>query len=167
MHLASDFKEMLAALSSEGAEYLVVGAYAVMSHTEPRYTKDLDLWVRPTRANARRVMKALKRFGAALHTLRESDLTRPGVIFQMGVAPVRIDLITEVDGVDFEEAWARRTQLQFGKVSVGVLSVRDLLINKRRVARPQDLLDVAKLEALPSAAEKKQPAPRKPRPRRR
>ncbi len=103
-----DFKELFAALCDAGAEFLVVGAHAVMFHTVPRYTKDLDIWVRPTRANAERVLRALVAFGAPLAGLTEQDLTTPGTIFQMGVAPNRVDILTGLDGVSFDDAYARR-----------------------------------------------------------
>ena len=143
-----DFEELLSALSSERVELLIVGAYAVMAVTEPRYTKDLDVWVRPSRANARRVYRALKRFGAPLDNLRVHDLEREGIIFQIGVEPVRIDILTQVDGIDFEGALQRARRGKYGNVEVAFLSVADLIENKKRVGRPQDLLDVAKLEAL-------------------
>ena len=99
-----DFEDLLRGLSASRAEYLVIGGYAVAFHTEPRYTKNLDVWVRPTAANARRVMTALRKFGAPLANLRLKDLTTPGIIFQIGVEPNRIDVLTEVDGVDFQAA---------------------------------------------------------------
>jgi hypothetical protein len=143
-----DFEELLSALSSERVELLIVGAYAVMAVTEPRYTKDLDVWVRPSPANARRVYRALKRFGAPLANLRVRDLEREGIIFQIGVEPVRIDILTQVDGIDFEGAFQRARRGKYGNVEVAFLSVADLIENKKRVGRPQDLLDVAKLEAI-------------------
>ncbi|MFZ5439720.1 MAG: hypothetical protein ACOZQL_06910 [Myxococcota bacterium] len=143
-----DFVDLLRVLSDERAEFLVVGGYAVAFHTEPRYTKDLDVWVRPSRTNARRVLKALKRFGAPLANLRERDLTTPGIIFQIGVEPNRIDLLTEMDGVEFDEAWARRVSGPFGDLKVPWLSAKDLAANKRKVGRPQDLLDLEKLKPL-------------------
>ena len=103
-----DFAEMLSALSEAGAEYLVVGGYAVIAHGYPRATGDIDIWVRPTPENAKRVMLALKRFGAPLADLTEQDLVTPGLIFQIGVVPNRIDILTEIDGVTFDEAWASR-----------------------------------------------------------
>lgn len=151
-----DFEELLSALSAERAEFLVVGAYAVTHHTEPRYTKNLDVWVRPTPANARRVFQALKRFGAPVKNLRVRDLHTPGIIFQIGVEPNRIDVLTEVDGVDFDEAWTRRAHGHLGRCDVAFLSVTDLIANKRRVGRPQDLLDVAKLRALQRPPKSKQ-----------
>jgi hypothetical protein len=155
-----DFEELLSALSDERAEFLIVGAYAVMLVTEPRFTKDLDVWVRPTRTNARKVYRALEKFGAPLSNLRVSDLTKAGIIFQIGVEPVRIDILTQVDGVDFEAAYARATRGKYGDADVAFLSVADLIKNKKTVGRPQDLLDVAKLEAL---APKKRAKARTPR----
>ncbi len=151
-----DFEELLSALSNERVEFLIVGAYAVMAVTEPRYTKDLDVWIRPSRTNARRVYRALEAFGAPLSNLSLRDLEREGIIFQIGVEPVRIDLLTQVDGLDFSKAFERATKGKYGKVEVAFLSIADLIKNKKRVGRPQDLLDVAKLEAV---------LPKKPRAR--
>jgi len=158
-----DFEDLLTALSEGRAEYLVVGGYAVSFHTEPRYTKDLDVWVRPTRANARRVMKALREFGAPLRNLKLADLSTPGIIYQIGVEPNRIDIITQVDGVDFEPAWQRRVMGGFGAVKVPWLAPIDLAANKKSVGRPQDLLDLEKLKPLLGGARK----PRKKRSARR
>ena len=92
----------------EGAEFLIVGAHAVMFHTVPRYTKDLDIWVRPAPENAERVYRALVRFGAPMANLTVHDLGVPGTLFQIGIAPNRVDVLTSIDGVGFEEAWNRR-----------------------------------------------------------
>lgn len=143
-----DFEDLLRALSAARAEYLVVGGYAVGFHTEPRYTKDLDVWVRPTPANARRVWAALKAFGAPLANLRLKDLSTRGIIFQIGVEPNRVDVLTDMDGVDFATAWQRRATGPFGDVEVNWLAPVDLIANKRAVGRPQDLLDVKKLQPL-------------------
>lgn len=143
-----DFEDLLRALSVARAEYLVIGGYAVGFHTEPRYTKDLDVWVRPSRANARKVMSALEAFGAPLANLRLKDLTTPGIIFQIGIEPNRIDVLTEVDGVDFAEAWERKVVGPFGEVSANWMAPVDLAANKRAVGRPQDLLDLQKLAPL-------------------
>jgi hypothetical protein len=141
-----DFVDLLSALSDEGAEYLLVGAHAVMLYTEPRYTKDLDLWVRPTGENAERVLRALRRFQAPLFDLTAEDLATPGTVFQIGIAPNRIDILTDIDGVSFDEAWSRRRPTTYGKVQLAALSMEDLLRNKRASGRPQDLLDVSRLE---------------------
>lgn len=124
--------------------YLLVDGYAVAFHARPRYTKDLDLWLEPTLANAERAWKALAAFGA--QGLRPEDLTRPETVFQIGLAPNRIDLLTELLGVDFAAAWERRATTTYGDSSVPVLSRADLIHNKRAVGRPQDLIDVAELE---------------------
>ena len=103
--LNPDFAEMLRALSAEGVEYLLVGAYAMAAHGVPRATGDIDIWVRPSPENANRVLRALARFGAPLSDLTATDLQRDGTVFQLGVPPRRIDLLTSIDGVTFEDAW--------------------------------------------------------------
>ncbi len=137
-----DFKDLLAEFNAHRVEYLVVGAHALAAHGHVRATKDLDVWVRPTPENAKRTLAALVSFGAALHGLTEEDLSTPGVIFQMGVAPIRIDVITAIDGVEFEEAWADRMATKFAGIPAGVLSRAHLIKNKQAAGRPQDLLDV-------------------------
>ena len=148
MKLSSDFRDMLRALSSERVRYVVVGGFAVIHHTEPRYTKDIDIWIEPTAVNAARVLRALKHFGAPLKGVRAEDFTNPQIVFQLGVEPVRIDLLMAIKGVSFEEAWASRVTAQWGRQRVNVLSAEHLARNKRRVGRPQDLLDVERLKPL-------------------
>lgn len=143
-----DFRDLFCALSDAGAEYLLVGAHAVMIHTEPRYTKDLDVWVRPTGENAERVLAALAAFGAPLADLTVEDLSVEGTVFQIGMAPNRIDVVTSIDAVTFDEGWSGRVESRYDGVPIQLLGVPQLLANKRAVGRPQDLLDVAKLEAL-------------------
>ena len=137
-----DFRDLFAALSAQGVDFLVVGGHAVMLYTEPRYTKDLDVWVRPTGENAERVFRALADFGAPLENVNVEDFAAPGTIFQIGVAPNRVDILTSLEGIEFEHAWTGRTKSTYGGVPIGVLSAEDLIANKRAVARPQDLLDV-------------------------
>jgi hypothetical protein len=144
-----DFKDLFAALSARGADFLVVGAHAVAFHSAPRYTKDLDIWVRPTRENAIRVMTALRDFGAPMADLTLDDLATPGTVFQMGVEPNRIDILTRIEGVEFEAAWAGRQSSAYGDVPISVLGLTELIANKRTLGRPQDLLDVARLEKQP------------------
>jgi hypothetical protein len=141
-----DFKDLLSALCAEGAEFIIVGAHAVMFHTVPRYTKDLDVWVRPAPENAARVHRALRAFGAPMADLTVEDLASPGTIFQIGIAPNRVDVLTSIDAVTFEEAWPRRVASTYGGVPIALLSVEDLLTNKRAAGRRQDLLDVEQLE---------------------
>lgn len=142
-----DFAEMLSGLSDSGVDFLVVGAHAMAAHGYPRATGDLDVWVRPTRENAARVWKALAAFGAPLVELTEQDLITPDVVFQIGVPPCRIDLVTAIDGVSFDEAWSGRIVVELGGVSVPVLGRAELLRNKRATGRPKDLADVAWLES--------------------
>jgi hypothetical protein len=141
-----DFAEMLAALSAEGAEFLIVGAYALAAHGYPRATGDLDIWVRPTKANADRVWAALTAFGAPLHELTRDDLQSPGIVFQIGVVPCRIDLLTTISGVSFEEAWNRRILLEITGTKAPFLSLDDLVRNKRATGRTKDLADAEELE---------------------
>lgn len=146
-----DFRDLFSALSAEGAEFLVVGAHAVMLYTAPRFTKDLDVWIRPTRENAARVFRALSSFGAPMADLTTEDLATEGTIFQIGLEPNRIDLLTSIDGVRFEDAWSRRVSTTYGGVPIHVLSRTDLMTNKKTVGRPQDLLDLERLERAPDA----------------
>ncbi|MBK7644225.1 MAG: hypothetical protein IPJ19_14475 [Planctomycetes bacterium] len=142
-----DFSEMLAALCGAGAEFLVVGAHALAAHGRPRATGDLDLWVRPTKQNALLVWQALTAFGAPLAGLKLSDLSDPDVVFQMGVPPNRIDILTAIDGVEFESAWKNRIRVKLAGLEIPVLGRDDLLANKRAAGRPKDLADVAWLES--------------------
>lgn len=141
-----DFVDMLSALSEAGAEFLVVGAHALAAHGTPRATGDLDLWVRPSEENARRVWSALIRFGAPLVGLREADLTEPDLVIQFGVPPVRIDLLTSVSGLTFESAWPERMEVEIDGLTVPVLGRRALIENKRAAGRPKDLADLHALE---------------------
>ncbi len=140
-----DFADLLRALSARRARFLVVGAFAVTVHAEPRATGDIDLWVEPTPENAARVLAALRDFGAPLRNLSAEDLARRGTVFQMGVAPVRIDILTEIDGVTFESAWRSRVFARFGDVRTPVIGRAALIRNKLATGRPKDVLDVESL----------------------
>lgn len=146
--MSPDFRDLLAEFNAHRVEYLVVGAHALAAHGHVRATKDLDVFVRPSDDNAARVLRALEAFGAPLHDLTAEDLTRPGLVFQIGVPPVRIDVITDIDGVEFSEAWPERLTSRFGDQDVPVLSRAHLIQNKRASGRLQDKADVAALEAL-------------------
>lgn len=166
--LNPDFAEMLSALCAERVRFLLVGAYALGAHGLPRATGDIDIWIAPETDNAPRAMRALRRFGAPLFDLQESDLERPGTVFQMGLPPRRIDILTAIDGVEFEEAWAGRLTTRLGAFEVSVLGRKELIQNKRAAGRPKDLVDVLMLERsepqLPTRPAKgKRPAPRPPR----
>ena len=140
------FREMLSAFIAEGVEFLIVGAYALAAHGVPRATGDLDFWVRPGDDNARRVLQALAAFGAPLHDLSAEDLTQPDVVFQIGVEPARIDILTEIDGVAFDEAWAGRVVSEIDGLRVPVIGRAELIRNKRALGRTRDLADIEALE---------------------
>ncbi len=141
-----DFVEMLSALVEAQAEFLIVGAHALAAHGVPRATGDLDIWVRPESKNADRVLAALKAFGAPQFDLTREDLLQPGTVFQIGVPPSRIDILTSISGVSFERAWPNRTTVQVGSLAVPVLGKDDFVANKRAVGRPRDLSDLNLLE---------------------
>jgi hypothetical protein len=144
--LNPDFRDMLSALCDEGAEFLLVGAYALAAHGLPRATGDLDIWIRCSEENAERVWKALRRFGAPLAELTRDDLKMPDLVFQIGVAPCRIDILTSIDAVQFDEAWRDRTRIEIEGLTIGIIGRLHLIQNKRAVGRPQDLADIAWLE---------------------
>jgi hypothetical protein len=137
-------------LNDADVRYLVVGGYAVFFHAEPRYTKDLDVWVEPSADNAPRVHRALGAFGTPLGDVAVADFAKPGITFQIGVAPNRIDILTEVSGVTFATAWPHRCEARYGDQRMWVLGREELVLNKRTTGRPQDLLDLEVLARHPS-----------------
>lgn len=137
-----DFAEMLSALSEAGVEFLVVGAHALAAHGTPRATGDLDIWVNPTRDNAARVLAALAAYGAPLADLTLDDLTKPDTVFQIGVVPCRVDILSGISGVQFANAWANRIVVEVESIQVPVLGRSDFKANKRASGRPKDLLDL-------------------------
>jgi hypothetical protein len=145
--LNPDFREMLSALSAAEAEYLVVGAYALAAHGYPRATGDLDIWINPTSVNAPRVWEAMRQFKAPMSQLSLADLSTPDQVIQIGVAPIRIDLLTSIDGVQFDDAWPNRLNIAIEGLTIAVIGRNDLLNNKRASGRPKDLADVAWLES--------------------
>ena len=145
--LHPDFFDMLSMLSDHDVDFLLVGAHAMAAHGLVRATGDIDIWLRPSQENAQRVWRALEEFGAPLHALDPADLTIPGTVFQIGVAPIRIDLLTEISGVDFAEAWARCGHVELEGLRIPILAREDLVRNKRATGRPKDLADVAWLES--------------------
>lgn len=143
--LNSDFKEFAGLLNAAGVEYLLVGGYAVAIHGYPRFTGDMDLWVRPTTENARRLMAVLDQFGFGGLGVSEADFTTPGRIVQMGEPPFRIDLLTQIDGVEFEACAARAVMLEVAGLSLPVIGLEDLRRNKLASGRPKDLEDLRQL----------------------
>ncbi len=143
--LNPDFRDILSAFNAERVEYLLVGAYALAAHGLPRAPGDIDLWIRPSAENADGVWHALERFGAPLDQLSVADLTTPDIVVQIGVSPRRIDVLTSIDGVEFDAAWPERVLVRVDELEVPVISRRHLVANKRATGRPQDLADVARL----------------------
>lgn len=143
--LNSDFKELLNLLNEAQAKYLIVGGYAVIEYTEPRYTKDLDIWVSPERDNAERVYTALKQFGAPLANITIEDFTNPTLVYHMGRPPVRVDILMGLAGLEFERSWSNRVEENYGEVQTQIISIEDLIITKSKAGRPQDLMDVENL----------------------
>jgi predicted nucleotidyltransferase len=138
------YKELLQLLNEFQVEYLIVGGFAVMKYGEPRYTKDLDVWVHNSPQNSVRVVEALRKFGAPLEHdgISAETFTENQVVYQIGIAPVRIDILTEITGVEFADAWTKRVGSTFFGVPVHFISLDDLLANKRAMGRDSDLKDL-------------------------
>lgn len=139
------FKELLKKLNEHQVKYLVVGAYAVMKYTEPRYTKDFDIWVEPASRNAQRVFEALAEFGAPMNQVQVEDFANRELVFQIGIEPLRIDIMMGIKGLEFSDAWPQRVLTTLEDVSMNLISKEDLLVAKIAAGRPQDLLDVDEL----------------------
>ena len=144
--LNPDFHDILSIFLEEHVEFLVIGAYAVAAHGVARATKDIDLWVRCSQSNATRIITALERFSAPLNDITEKDFLQPGITFQIGVAPRRIDIVTDISGVQFEDAYPRRISANLEGISVPVIGRADLVANKKAAGRGRDLLDVSWLD---------------------
>jgi hypothetical protein len=146
LSLNPDFRDILSEFDAAGVEFLVVGAYALAAHGLVRATGDIDLWVRCDAANAARIVAALRRFGAPLADVSEEDFTRPGTVVQMGVVPRRVDILTQIDAVDFDEAWPERVLVEIDCLNVPVISRELLMRNKRSTGRLKDRADARRLE---------------------
>ena len=146
--LNEDYRDILLALSDEKVKFLLVGAYALAAHGYLRATMDIDIWVMPSTENADAVLRALRHFGAPLHNLTKDDLQKDGTIFQIGVAPRRIDIITSATGLQFEETYGRSLSVSIEGIEVHIPSIDDLIRNKRALGRTKDLADAEALESL-------------------
>jgi predicted nucleotidyltransferase len=145
--LNKDYREMLQCLLEEKVSFLLVGAYALAVHGFPRATKDIDFFVWATPENATNLVRALARFGAPLDGISESDFSAAGTVFQIGNSPRRIDVLTSISGIEFEQAYANRKNILLEGLDIPVISISDLIANKRASGRAQDLADVEKLES--------------------
>ena len=147
MELSQDFKEFIESLNVSRVRYLVVGGYAVAMHGHPRYTKDLDVWIDCTPANAKRVVRAFVAFGFESLGVKASDFEKPDQMLRMGIPPNQIDLLTSLAGVDFATCFKQRVIVDIGGVPANFIDLEHLKLNKRAVGRLQDLADVEKLES--------------------
>lgn len=159
----SDFKDLLRCLNAARVRYLLVGGYAVMHYSEPRYTKDLDIWVEPSVKNSRALYRALDAFGAPLLNIDPDTFQEPGILYICGLPPSRFDILTRIKGVDFTEAWRTRERASFAGVKTQFLSRQLLIESKKQAGRLQDKIDIKKLTAAvpPKTAARKPPRKRR------
>jgi hypothetical protein len=142
-----DFRDLFCAFNDAEVRFLVVGAYAVIFHTEPRYTKDLDIWIEPTPTNAQSAYNALASFGAPVADITVDDLCNQELVYQIGIEPNRVDILMDIGGPAFSQAWTRAEESTYGDQPIRVIGIKDLIAAKRATGRPQDLLDVSRLES--------------------
>ena len=145
MELDKDFSEFVGLFIDHDVQFLIVGGYALAAHGLPRATGDLDAWVRASEGNAVKVFEALKAFGFGDVGVSVADFDREGSVVQLGFPPYRIDILTSVDGIEFEDAWNRRILVEVDNLSVPFISRDDLIANKKATGRPQDISDVQRL----------------------
>jgi hypothetical protein len=145
MNVEKDFRDLFALFNAHGVEYMIVGGYALAFHGAPRYTGDMDIYVKADVANAQRVIAALTEFGFGSLELTAADFEKPDIVIQLGSPPVRIDIMTSISGVSWEEAYAGRVQSTYGDATVYFIGRKQFVANKRSTGRKQDIAD---LEAL-------------------
>ncbi len=146
MELNTDWKELFELFIENNVEFLLVGAVAMSYHGMPRSTGDIDIWVNRSAENAERVLRALKSFGVGSLQLTKEDFVKPDHVIQIGFPPRRVDLLTFLSGLEFEEVWKRRVSMQIEGLTIPVLCLNDLIINKQATGRPKDIADLAVLE---------------------
>jgi hypothetical protein len=146
MELNQDFREFFQSLNANRVRYLVVGGFAVALHGHPRYTKDIDVWIDCSAANAKRMVRAIAEFGFASLGLKAADFQEFGQVVQLGIAPNRIDILMSLQGVNFNRCYKQRVTADFGGIVVNFIDVDSLKINKRSTGRAQDRADVENLE---------------------
>ena len=151
MDISLDYRDLFKTLNKHKVLYLVIGAYAVAFYTEPRYTKDLDIFASSDMSNSKKLYKALKDFGAPLKGVFFQDFTNRKMIYQIGVAPVRIDILMGLDGIKFSNAWKNRKKTYYDGVSINILGKKELIISKKKTKRHQDILDIKKLSKFLSS----------------
>ena len=141
----SDFKDLLQILAECEVRYLVAGGYAVIHHSQPRYTKDIDIWLEPNPANARKLMRAFLRFGIPMVGVTEADFATAGTQFNLGVPPCQIDFLTTIPGLEFVQAWENKVTSKENEFPIFYLGKSDLILAKQTAGRPQDLADLDEL----------------------
>jgi hypothetical protein len=146
MLTSPDFKELLKIFEKHKIRYLIVGGYAVMKYSEPRFTKDLDVFIATDQENAKGVYSALKEFGAPLENLSSDDFAHEGYFYQMGRPPMRVDIMMSIPGINFDVAWKNREIVEFGDLKIVFISRSDLIKAKEASGRPQDKIDIEKLK---------------------
>jgi len=148
MKVEKDFREFIALLNRHDVHYLIIGGFAYSFYAEPRYTKDIDILIEQSKKNAKKILDALKDFGFTDIGLTEKDFLESGQVIQLGVAPVRIDILTSIKGMDFQKFWKNRVAGRYGDIDVFFISKQDLIKCKRASGRKQDLADIEKLENM-------------------
>jgi len=148
MEVNPDFRDLLKMLNDYSVKYLIAGGYAVMYYTEPRFTKDIDIWIEPTQDNAQKVWNALAEFGAPLEQITLNDFCNKDLIYQIGIAPNRIDIMMDIPGIEFNRAWENRIQSRYYDIPLHIISLDDLINAKEIAGRDQDLLDLKQLKRL-------------------
>ncbi len=146
MKVEKTYEEFLGLLNRHNVRYCIIGAYAVAFYAKPRYTKDIDILIEPSRKNAQQVLNALNDFGFGELSISLEDLTDEGNILQLGYEPLRIDLLTKLEGFRFQEIWRNRVTAEYGSERVHFIGLDDLIQNKKRAARPTDKIDIDLLE---------------------
>lgn len=145
MDISSDYRDLFRVLNRYKVRYIVAGAYAAIYYTEPRFTKDLDIWVEADKENAHKLYNALAEFGAPLKGISVEDFIDKNIIYQIGVMPIRVDIMMSLPGVAFKQAWKNRKKTKYADIPINLLGIRELIASKKKAKRDQDILDLEKL----------------------
>jgi predicted nucleotidyltransferase len=146
--LNKDYRDMIVCLLQAGVDFMLVGGYAVALHGWPRTTFDIDFWIMANPENAKSILQAIRSFGAPLMDLTEEDFHKPGMVFQIGTEPQRIDIVSAVDGLEYSDAVKRAVKMNVDGLEIKVISIDDLIANKRASGRPKDIADAVALERI-------------------
>ena len=141
-----DYKDLLRILNRHRVQYLIVGAYAVIYYSEPRYTKDLDIWLKPEAENAKRAYEALREFGAPLKGIGPGDFANKDIVYQIGIAPVRVDVMMGIPGMEFDKVWRHRSITSFDGIKANIIGINELIKSKKTAGRQMDIADIESLK---------------------